>query len=270
MRGLASHDPSRPGFIIHTSGTGTLLHDDVKAKRYGEHSDKIYNDIEGLAEVRTIPSGFSHRTAEELIVTARKEYGEQVKTAIVCPPCIYGQGRGSGNQRSMQIPELARNILEKGHGIVVGKGRNVWSGVHVHDLSTLYLKLVENAAAGETLAEWKGKPALWGEEGFFFCESGEVNFKAVAEQMAQLAKKDGYVTSEEVESIDAEEAGRLTHRGDVLWGCNSRSRAKRAREALEWKPEEQSLKDVVTEQVALEAKALGLKTGHAKVAAGDA
>ena len=153
---------------------------------------------------------------------------------------------------------------------MVGRGKNLWSGIHVHDLSTLYLRLTENAAAGESLAEWAGKPALWGEGGFFFCESGTVAFDQVAGWIVQDAKKQHYINSDKVKSIDGEEASQLTHRGDALWGMNSRSSAKRAREALGWKPEAKSLRDVVREQVELEATALGLKVGHAKVAAGDA
>lgn len=246
------------------------MHEDVTAGRYGEPSDKVYNDLDGLAEVRAIPIDFTYRGVEELILHSGKENADRVKTAVVCPPCIYGQGRGSGNQRSNQIPDLARATLKKGHGVTVGQGKAIWSGVHVHDLSALYLKLVENAAAGESLAEWPGKPALWGEEGFFFCESGDVKFDRIAQQMAQEARKKGHIESDEVKPVDAAEAKQLGHRGDVLWGCNSRSRAKRAREALGWEAKGQSLQDVVKEQVELEAKALNVKVGHAKIAAGEA
>lgn len=277
IRGLAAtHSSSRPGFLIHTSGTGTLMYADVQGSRYGEAptDGDIYHDLsDGLAEMRRkIPADFLRRGVDDLVCGAERATDGAVKAAVVCPPLIYGQGRGPANQRSMQIPELVRVTLERGKGVVVGKGKNCWSCVHVHDLSNLYLKLVENAAAGESLAEWPGKPALWGEEGFFFCESGEVRMQELAQEVVAQAKKQGYLKNEkeEVEGIGPEEASQSTHRGDVLWGCNSRSRAKRAREALGWEPVGKGWKEVVEEQVGMEAEALGLKTGHAKKAAGDA
>lgn len=270
LRGLAAHDPEHPGFLIHTSGTGVIMYEDVQAGRFGSPSETVYDDLAGLGAVRAIPRTFLRRGVDEAILGAGEEFGGGVKTAVVCPPMIYGRGRGPGNRRSMQVPELVRVTLEKGHAVVVGEGKNVWSGVHVGDLSALFVRLVENAAAGGSLAEWPGKPALWGQEGFFFCEGREVIFAELAGMVAREARRRGFVEGEEVRSIEPEEARGLTHRGDVLWGCNSRSRAKRAREALQWEAQGQSLEEVVKEQVEMEAKALGLMVGHAKKAAGDA
>jgi len=89
-----------------------------------------------------------------------------IKTAIVCPPTIFGTGRGQGNTRSIQIPGLAKAFLQKGHGFQVGAGEAYWCNVHVHDLSKLYLLLVEAAAAG-------GGSASWGDQGYYFAETGE-------------------------------------------------------------------------------------------------
>lgn len=160
--------------------------------------------------------------------------------------------------------------MEKGHGVKVGQGKTRWSNVNVHDLSDLYLKLVENAAAGGSTAEWPDKPALWGPEGYFFSENGEHVWGDISQLVATEAQKQGLIKSDEVKSISAEEAKELTPFGHALWGANSRSRAKRAREALKWKPTGASIQDTVKAVVEYEAKTLGLKPGHAKVAAGDA
>lgn len=84
----------------------------------------------------------------------------------MCPPTIYGTGRGEGNTRSIQLPDLAKGFLQKGHGFQVGVGESYWTNVHVRDLSKIYLKLVEDAASG-------GKGATWGAEGYYFAEGGE-------------------------------------------------------------------------------------------------
>ena len=218
----------------------------------------------------SLPDDAPHRVVDKIVLAAGTDHGDKIKTAIVSPPTIYGAGRGPGNKRSHQLPELARCTLEKGQGFQVLAGKTLWCNVHVYDLSDLYLKLVENAAAGESLAEWPGKPALWGGEGYYFSENGEHSWGEVSQWVANEAKKQGLIETDEVKSISAEEAGRLTPFGYGLWGCNSRSRAKRAREALGWKPTHPPLQDEVKAAVEVEARNLGIKPGHAKVAAGDA
>jgi nucleoside-diphosphate-sugar epimerase len=244
--------------------------DDFMAGRIGEASDKIYDDVKDIAEITSFPDQAPHRVTDKMVLAAGTEHGDQVKTAIVCPPTIYGVGRGPGNQRSVQIPDLIKGTLQKGHGFHVGAGKTRWSHVHVSDLSDLYLKLVENAAAGGSLAEWPDKPALWGGEAYFFSENGEHVWGEVSQKIASEAHKQGLLKSDEVKSISAEEAAAVRPHGQALWGCNSRSRASRARDGLKWKPSAPSIEDVMKSAVESEAKDLGLKPGHAAVAAGDA
>ena len=270
VKGLRARDPATPGFLIHTSGTGVLLIDDISVQVFGEDSSKIYDDLEGVGKVTSLPDDAPHRNVDKIVLAAGAESEGHVKTAVVCPPTIYGTGRGPGNQRSHQVPELARCTLEQGHGIQVNAGKTYWSNVHVHDLSDLYLKLAENAAAGGSLAEWPNKPAIWGPEGYYFSENGEHVWGDVSQMVAKEAKKHGWVKTDEVKSVSADEASKLTPFGHALWGANSRSRAKRAREVLGWKPSGVPLKDTIKDTVEWEAKSLELKPGHAKVAAGDA
>ncbi|KAK0953315.1 hypothetical protein LTS01_024443, partial [Friedmanniomyces endolithicus] len=159
--GLATHPASNPGFLIHTSGTGILLYADIRSATYGEASPKIYDDLDNVAEITSLPDDAPHRPVDKIVLGAGEEFGGRVRTAIVCPPTIYGSGRGAGNRVSHQLPELCRVTLERGYGVQVGKGLTRWGNVHVHDLSDLYVKLVEEAAAGGSTAEWEGKPAVW-------------------------------------------------------------------------------------------------------------
>ncbi|KAK3696893.1 hypothetical protein LTR37_017723 [Vermiconidia calcicola] len=271
IKGMASHDTTyRQCFLIQTSGTGILLMDDMKTDTYGEDSKNVYDDLEGVSKVTSLPDDAPHRGADKIVLAAGAEHSDKIQTAIVCPPTIYGEGRGPDNKRSHQLPELTRCTLEKGHGIQVLAGKTLWSNVHVHDLSGLYLKLVENAAVGGSLAEWPGKPAVWGTEGYYFCENGEHVWGEVSGWVAAEAHKQGFIQSDEVKSVSAKEAGELTPFGFGMWGANSRSRAKRAREVLDWKPSGSPLKDEVKSAVEWESRKLGIKPGHAKVAAGDA
>ncbi|KAK3676183.1 hypothetical protein LTR78_003933 [Recurvomyces mirabilis] len=270
VKGLAAREAERPGFYIHTSGTGILMFTDIKSSTYGETSEKTYDDLENVSEVTSLPDEASHRNVDKIVLAAGTNHSDRIKTAIVCPPTIYGPGRGPGNQISHQLPELCRATLQKGHGVKVGTGKTYWGNVHVHDLSDLYLKLVEEAAHGGSTADWPGKPAIWGAEGYYFCENGEHVWGDISELVATEAYKQGLIKERDVKSIGKDEANGLTAHGAALWGANSRARAKRARATLRWDPKGYSLKEDVKPSLQEQAKRLGVEPGHAKVAAGEA
>jgi len=243
---------------------------DTDTSTYGEANDKIYDDLEGVAEVTSLPDHASHRTVDQLVLAAGSQHCDRIKTAIVCPPTIYGKGRGPGNVRSHQVPALCQSTLEKGEGIMVGEGKTYWSNVNVHDLSALYLKLVEEAAMGGSTREWPGKPDVWGAKGYYFAENGEHVWGDVSRAIAAAAHKQGLIKSKDVKSYSAEEANKLTTFGAALWGANSRSRARRAKEVLKWEPCSPALEDEIDATLAAEARRLSITHGHAEVAAGNA
>lgn len=82
-------------------------------------------------------------------------------------PLIYGQGKGPVNQRSIQVPDLARGTLRQKHGIQVGRGLSCWSNVHISDLAQLIVKLVVEA-------QREFDPVLWNGNGIYFAENGKM------------------------------------------------------------------------------------------------
>lgn len=256
--GLAAHAPESPGYIIHTSGTGILVFADMERQIFGESSSKIFDDWEGVGEVTSIPDFAPHRNVDKIILAASSA---NVKPAIVCPPTIYGPGRGPGNQRSIQVPELSRCTLQKGHGIQVGAGKTFWTNVHVNDLSDVFVALVEAAVAG-------GGKASWGNEGYYFTENGEHVWGDIARLVAGAAHKQGFIASSEVKILPNEEIEGLCKAGTLLWGANSRCRAVRARNLLGWSPKGISLERDITDTVAAEANLRGLVQHHAAKVAG--
>ncbi|KAL8650339.1 MAG: hypothetical protein Q9210_003880 [Variospora velana] len=258
--GLAAHAPESPGYIIHTSGTGILMFADMERQIFGESSSKVYDDWDGVGEVTSIPDFAPHRNVDSIILAAS---GANVKPAIVCPPTIYGPGRGPGNQRSHQVPELSRCTLQKGHGIQVGAGKTFWTNVHVNDLSDVFVALVEAAVAG-------GGKASWGDEGYYFTENGEHVWGDIARLVAGAAHKQGFIASPEVKVLPNEEIDGLCKAGTLLWGANSRCRAVRARKLLGWSPKAITLERDITDTVAAEANLRGHVQHHAaKVAGGE-
>lgn len=230
----------------------------------------MYDDLEGVKDVTSLPDGAPYRNVEKAVLEAGTNHADRVKTAIVCPSTIYGLGRGPDNQRSIQLPELCRITLEDGQAFKVNEGKTKWNHVYIQDLSVLYLRLVEEAAAGGASADWSGKPQTWGAEGYYFGENGEHIWGKVSQWVADEAKKQGYISTAEVKSFTAEEANEKRMAGPVLWGGNSRCRGKRAGAVLGWKPSGGSLREDVKTSLEYEAKRLGMRPGHAEVAAGDA
>lgn len=75
---------------MHTGGTGILTYFDSKDGKTGEESDKESNDLDGVDELVNLPSEAFHRNVDEIVLDAGIKNSEAVKTAIVCPPTIYG------------------------------------------------------------------------------------------------------------------------------------------------------------------------------------
>lgn len=85
-------------------------------------------------------------------------------------PLIYGLGRGPGNKRSIQVPDLARETLKHGHGVQVGRGQSCWSNVHVSDLARLIVRLVQEATTRDSNHR---DALLWNDNGVYFAENGK-------------------------------------------------------------------------------------------------
>lgn len=262
VRGIAARSQDQPGYLIHTSGTGILTFADVERQTFGEASAKVYDDWEGVGEVTSLPDYASHRKVDQVILAAGTENESRVKAAIVCPPTIYGQGRGPGNQRSIQLPELSRHTLERKKGIQIEGGRAYWTHIHVYDLSRCYLALVEAAVD-------HGGKATWGKEGYYFTENGEHIWGETGKIIASAAKDQGFLASDEVITMSSDEANQqFGAYASVMWGTNSRCKAIRARKLLGWSPKERSMNEEIADTVNIEAKRLGLVQGHAAQVAG--
>jgi hypothetical protein len=262
-KGIASgHTKEKPGFWLHTSGTGILTWHDTKTRTSGEPpSQRPYDDLENVSELTNLPDEAFHRDIDKLVLDASSDV---VKTAIVCPPTIYGSGRGPGNKRSRQVYHLATVTLKNGQAPQLGRGLTEWDNVHVHDLSDLFVLLVEAAVANKPEMDAK----LWGKEGYFLAENGHHVWGEVSNWVSDDAFKKGYIKERGVRAMSADEAKEVAGFEAMSWGLNSKGFAKRAREYLGWNPKGKSLKDEISNIVDGEAELLGLKKGYAEKAAG--
>ncbi|CAG1963993.1 unnamed protein product [Fusarium graminearum] len=250
----ATHSASNPGYWIHVSGTGILCWYDQDNKRYGEAPlpEQSYDDLEGVDKVTSLPDTAFHRDVDKIVLEEAAKNPDAVKVAIVCPPTIYGTGRGPINQRSRQIPGLAETTLEKGFGPIIGAGKTEWDNVHVHDLSTLFVLLSQRAASSDN----ENEQEIWGPKGYFFAENGTHKWSAISTLLAKEAKKQGLIDSDETKVLDVDEAQEKLGFQALSWGLNSRGDAKRARKYLGWKPESPSLEEWLPEAIQVEARRL--------------
>lgn len=232
---VAGHSRDRPGYWLHTGGTGILTFEDSDAGQYGRPSDKVYDDWGAVDELLTLPDHAFHRDVDRLVLEAGARHADVLRTALVCPPTIYGRGRGPCSQRGRQVYELARVTLQLQKGPIIGAGRSIWNNVHVHDLSDGYALLVDAAVAGRM------DDGLWGARAYYLTENGEHCWGELARATAEAATKLGYLTDATAEPIDLESAKKYAGFESLSWGMNSRGRALRARKILGWKPSRPSL-----------------------------
>ena len=59
-------------------------------KRFGEHADKEYDDWEGVEELTNLPDEAFHRDVDKIVLQSSAKHADSVKTAILCPPTIFG------------------------------------------------------------------------------------------------------------------------------------------------------------------------------------
>ncbi|KKK24384.1 hypothetical protein P175DRAFT_0497912 [Aspergillus ochraceoroseus IBT 24754] len=250
-KGAAHHTPGNPLWIIHTSGTGILTVEDFRTNTWGLERVKQYDDWDGVDELMNLPDDSLHRNVDKIIIGAGQRPPNCVKTAVVCPPTIYGPGRGPGNQKSLQAYWLAAAVLKRKKGILIGPGKNIWHQVHVQDLTDLYLRLGDAAVAG-------GGKATWNEKGYYLAENGPFVWGDIQRAVAQTAYEKKLIPSPVVEELSDAQVLEINQFGLYAWGSSSRGFSYRGKNLLGWSPNKPSLIELIPSIVDLEAKDLGL------------
>lgn len=141
---------------------------DIVAKSYGEASPKVYDDLDGASEIHSLISKTASRAVDQYVLQFAQQNEDKVRTALIFPPIIYGQGRGLGNSRSIQIPDLCKSAIGTGESVYVGKGEARWGNVHISDLADLAVKLVRAALSDPSSA------SLWNQNGLYLVQTGEI------------------------------------------------------------------------------------------------
>lgn len=225
-----SREPVKKRYLIHTSGTSILL-DKAFGRETG--SAHFYNDGPNTnAElVYELPDDAWHRDVDKLVLfNDLCPRAKNVHVAIICPPCVYGRGTGTGKVVSWQVPQMIKHFIKRGKGFTVDKGEAVWGNVHVEDLADIYARLLGLAVDEDDREE------VWDVTGgYYLAASGEHHWGDTMKLVAQILYEQGKIKTAEVDQLSPDEVRALGAKtGPLEWGCNSRGRAVHASQVLGW------------------------------------
>ena len=200
--------------LIHTSGASIVV-DDAKGSFA---SDEIFAD-----DTPYVP--MDHRLQRIAVDTFVRTAGitKGIRAIVICPTMVYGPGRGIAAE-SDQLPKLFAQSRAQSAGVHIGEGVNIWSHVHIDDLTGLYSILLEKAPSGS----------------FFFAQSGESSMKEIAVIVSKTLGFDGRIETWPFDKA----VGELGPWPRIALATNCRVRAINAR-ALGWSPGAPSLADTL-------------------------
>lgn len=202
-----------------------------------------------------------HRNVDKFVLASGSD---TLKTAIICPSTVYGTGRGLISQRSDQIPNLAKLILQQKQGLQLADGQTFWNSVHVYDLARLYVRFVDDAigdSSGSDLESTSARGSLtWNRDGYYLVESGRYFWGEIARQITSEAYRLGLLPADKVVVVDGV-LGRdvLAPAGRPVGNYAVEAKTVRARRLLGWEAVEGSLQDEIPAIVRAEAVRLDLK-----------
>ncbi|GAB7328701.1 hypothetical protein MBLNU13_g00621t1 [Cladosporium sp. NU13] len=237
LAGLARRkaETGRGVYMLHLSGASNLA-DQPVTRAYVENRefDDRRDDVYEYERMRNALRPYHQRTTELGVIDRSLELG--VRTVVVMPPLVFGEGKGLFNRVSVQIPVYVEAALRRGQAVVVGEGSGELDHVQVEDLAELYAILVEEILenGGERLP--RGKKAI------VFASNGRHTWMEVAQRVDRAVGGEGRAISVSLE----EGAEAFKAYVDLVGGedltelelglcSNSRSVASVAR-GLGWKP----------------------------------
>lgn len=197
--------------FIHTSGSSIIAD-----RAAGAASDLIFHED---TPYKSLPEREGRLAVEQLVLS----YGQRgVRSCVLRPTLIYGTGLGL-HKDSVQVPRMLKLAVDKGKALHIGPGENIWSNVHIDDVTDLYMLILEKAPPGS----------------LFYAENGECSMRAVAQSISRLLGYGGKTESWPMAEA-LKEWGISAH---ATFASNSRVSALKARKMLDWKPSRPALLD---------------------------
>ncbi|KAH5561178.1 hypothetical protein HBI26_193130 [Parastagonospora nodorum] len=178
--------------FLHTSG----------AKIFSEHAGmptdrELRDDEEGLFEMQKkvrAPHGMMNLAVQtnNTIIETAESYG--VRSYILIPCIVYGEGEGFGNRISIQTTAVVRAAKKVGAVYDVNAKGATWPVCHIKDNTALYVKLLESILSG-------ANPS-WDKTGYYLASSGSVAWIDIYAAIARALAEQKVVSSSEVKQAD--------------------------------------------------------------------
>ncbi len=237
LSGLKQHANARgrPTYLLQTSGTGTLLDRGTK----GEYANSKFYDDENHEELYNIPLDRAHQELNRFVLDLPQEH---VHSLLFYPGNIYGIGTGQFKKNSTLAPGLIRSAIRNRKVQIVGHGHNYWCDVHIDDVVSAFLLLVDRLLDGT---------AAIGREGIYFAVSGEETLLNIGEAIAKALHKRGAIKDTTITAFPHDQIASELPLGsfsEECFGGNSRGRASRLRK-LGWQPTRFDILSTIEEEV---------------------
>lgn len=251
-----------PCYVLHTSGAKIIAWKmESQPQTWGEYIPHPYDDWNGvrkLTEVSSsdrtpgsvLPHWAAHRDVDLAILHGHRNHPGIVRTAIICPPTVYGPSRFPLFTRSIQLPRMLNVFLRRRRAFTIKDNKNVWNMIHTQDISEMYVLLTE-AAVDQRPGD------LWDEYGYYFSEQGEFVWGDVIREAARIGYQKGLFDSPVPESLTNEQVSRFWFGGQMNVSSTSLGSAQRASKLLGWKPTSRNIFEDIDRTLDAEAKLLG-------------
>lgn len=229
---------------------------------WGEYIPRPYDDWDGVVKLTSVstthnnaddflPDWAAHRDVDLAILNGHRQYPGIVRTAIICPPTVYGPSRFPLPTRSIQLPRMLNVFLRRRNAFTIKGNKNVWNMIHTQDISEMYVLLTE-AAVDQRPGD------LWDQYGYYFSEQGTFVWGDVIREIAKLGHQKGYFDSPEPELLTNEQVSRFWGGGQMNVSSTSLGSAQRASNLLGWAPQSRSIFSDLERTLDFEAALLGL------------
>jgi len=227
------------------SGTGVVS--DKPTGSFQDSAKKIWDD-NNVEDIKAIGSSQPHREVDLTIFEASTK-GYSINY-IIAPSTIYGVGtENPAHKLSAQIPHLIRLAIQRKQAVYGGEGTNLWNNVHIHDLTELYLIVLDKALVERATGTFTATATTTTTttavsdpyERFYWGSVATHQWGNVAQDIAKILYKKGLVDSDKAISVPADEVSPAV-------ASNSRTVANRSFKEG-WKPDHPSLEDTLEEDV---------------------
>ncbi len=156
-------------------------------------------------------------------IACKEAAQHKIRTIVIAPSLIY---TSAVLEESPFFSAWANWALELGTVPYLGDGENIWSNVHLDDLTELFILAIEKAKEGSV----------------FFAENGSASIKTMANLLHKKLKLNAPPSAFPLETFISKWGIATTH---TLFGGNSRVTALKAKNELGWEPKQKSLDNLL-------------------------